>query len=122
MSMKFEYALDGDPVPTARPRFGKGGRAYQDARSREAQAEHRQAGRLALPEGWPKGARYAVKLAFVLETRRKKDWDNLSKTIGDGLNGVAWDDDSQIRDATVKIIDGAPGEGMTYVTVEVLDE
>ena len=121
MSMRFEYALDGDPVPTARPRFGKGGRAYQDARSREAQAEHRQAGRLALPDGWPKDARYSVKLAFQLPGGRAKDLDNLAKTVLDGLNGVAWDDDSQVDSMSLQKA-AYCDDGATIVSVEVLDE
>lgn len=32
------------------------------------------------------------------------DWDNYGKTVSDALNGVAWEDDRQVRRATVEII------------------
>jgi len=33
---------------------------------------------------------------------KRPDWDNLAKSVCDGLNGVAWQDDGQIADITVK--------------------
>jgi Holliday junction resolvase RusA-like endonuclease len=46
--------------------------------------------------GWPRGARYSVDIVWTPQDRRRRDIDNAAKTVLDALNGVAWDDDSQV--------------------------
>ena len=41
------------------------------------------------------------KLCGKLKPTKKPDWDNIGKIICDALNGLAYDDDAQITDATV---------------------
>ena len=36
----------------------------------------------------------------------KPDWDNVGKIICDALNGVAWNDDAQVTQATVRKVYG----------------
>lgn len=40
-------------------------------------------------------------LTFFLPNARRIDFDNLSKCVADGLNGVAWRDDQQNIDASI---------------------
>lgn len=112
---KMTFTLLGTPVAKGRPRFTATGRAYTDAKTKAAEqsilavylvngGKHREphAGPVSIeitatftpPESWPKWKR---ELAFEGDWPHitKPDFDNLMKTI-DGLNGVAWLDDSQI--------------------------
>lgn len=41
---------------------------------------------------------FIVIINFFLPTKRRKDLDNLSKAVLDGLNGVVWEDDKQVID------------------------
>jgi len=51
-----------------------------------------------------------VRYDFYLPNARRRDCSNLLKAINDGLNGVVWADDSQIRDLgyIVHPPDGSP--------------
>jgi Holliday junction resolvase RusA-like endonuclease len=42
-----------------------------------------------------------VELVYFRKTKRRCDWDNLAKLTCDALNGIAWEDDSQIVVARV---------------------
>lgn len=105
--------LPGTPQPKGRPRFYKG-RAVTDAKTRAAeqsvlaawlvQAGNRQphdgpvqvevAFWFRPADSWPKW-RSSLALAGRWQHTAKPDLDNLIKIL-DGLNGVAWLDDSQI--------------------------
>lgn len=47
-------------------------------------------------DAWPLDASYRVTIAVYWPDERRRDIDNVSKAILDGLNGVAWNDDSQV--------------------------
>ena len=49
-------------------------------------------------------------IADGLVSPNKPDWDNIGKIVCDSLNGVAWVDDSIIRQATVAKRYAFPGE------------
>lgn len=55
---------------------------------------------LAIPKSATKKKRAAM-LANIIRPTKKPDYDNISKIIGDALNGVAYKDDSQIVSATI---------------------
>ena len=50
---------------------------------------------------------------------QKPDADNLAKAIADGLNRIAWADDSQVYELAVRKVWGLTD--MTYVTVEAME-
>jgi Holliday junction resolvase RusA-like endonuclease len=51
-----------------------------------------------------------VSLLFVLPDNRRKDLDNLSKAVLDGMNGIVYADDKQItRLVLEKQVGGEPG-------------
>ena len=107
--------LAGKPTPKGRPRFTKTGRTYTDAKTMAAEnalliAWVQQVGRRAPhtgpitldvhfvftpPASWPKWRRELALIGDWPHTI-KPDLDNLTKIV-DGLNGVAWVDDSQIN-------------------------
>lgn len=117
-----------------RPRFDtRGHRTYTPTKTREAEARIataykgasiRRYGRVVkAPRGVPvalevrclTGAptRYPDWLPDWLRPRmpftKRPDWDNLGKTVTDGLNGVAYHDDSQVVAAHVYKLDMVPG-------------
>lgn len=44
-----------------------------------------------------------VWLQYWRRTKRRCDWDNLSKLTCDALNGIVWEDDSQVVEAHVTV-------------------
>ena len=50
---------------------------------------------MAIPQSLSKKKRYMMCTGEILHTKRP-DVDNMAKAVIDGLNGVAWGDDSQI--------------------------
>lgn len=94
------FTIDGEPRSKARPRFGKGGRVYTPA---ETMAAERAVG-FAFLASCPKGFKpddtttYGLMCLFFNGTRQRRDVDNMVKLISDGLNGIAWVDDSQVTE------------------------
>ena len=117
-SIKFE--IPGIPVAKGRPRFGRG-RAYtprktRNAENRIADAALKAMGRnppmigplwiqivfgFPVPKSFSKARRVSA-LAGGLNPTSKPDIDNLVKAIMDGLNGIAYFDDSQIVDIAAR--------------------
>ena len=55
-----------------------------------------------IPKGTSKKNREKMLIGEILPVTRTGDIDNLVKAVADALNGVAYDDDSQIVEATVR--------------------
>lgn len=70
---------------------------------------------------WDRGRRFAMAIEAAFPTRGRTDLDNIAKQVGDALNGIVWDDDSQIDELHVKRLwtHDAPG---IRVTVFVLPD
>lgn len=68
---------------------------------------------------WPKCSRYRLHIEAFFADRRRRDLDNVAKAVCDALNGVAYADDSQIDQLTVKRwVDTM--HPRTVITIEVL--
>ena len=103
--MRIEFWAAGQPVPYNREsaRFG---------RTHPRNAEWRKAIRTAMfasgvGPGWPVAGAVAMTIAFH-GARSGCDGDNLSKEVLDALNGVAYEDDSQVRRCFWEIADWRP--------------
>jgi len=111
--MKFEFLVPGPPRGKGRPRFTKTGMAYTDDKTAAYenlvrlafQAESQGAPPLTGPVSLsiiaympiPSSLSDKRKRAMVGKPHTKKsDADNIAKAVNDGLNGVAYADDSQI--------------------------
>lgn len=114
------FELPGTPVSKGRPRFTTTGRAYTDAKTREAEKSilaaylstfpgrrpHDGAVEILVeatflpPESWAKWKR-DLALSGDYPHLTKPDFDNLAKII-DGLNGRAFVDDSQVVEGHVR--------------------
>jgi Holliday junction resolvase RusA-like endonuclease len=121
MSNALTFTIPGPPVPNARARRGRGGNHYTPDKTRAYRnrvAWECTRKRLAT---WPLHARYAVELTFHMPNSRRADADNLAKGVLDALNGIAWEDDSQVQRLVVeKRIDRA--NPRAEVTIEILEQ
>lgn len=99
--MAIKITIPGKPVPKERPRLGTRGRKafiytppatkeYEKAVGWEAKAQGCQ------PMDGP------VKVSLEVFVRGRMDVDNVAKSILDGLNGVAYEDDDQVVELLVK--------------------
>ena len=123
-----EFFIPGDPVAKARPKFAvRNGfaRAYTPKKSSEYENIVSLYGRKAIQE--PLNGPIALDILFCMpipaSTPKKRlqsivasphikrpDTDNLIKQICDGLNGIAWCDDSQVWSISArKIYSLTPG-------------
>jgi len=104
------FTVDGEPVPKARPRLGRGGHAYTP--SRTAAWEERVGWAYREAQGPEFHGPVQVALHFRRKSRRRADLDNLIKSVLDGLNGVAWQDDSQVKCIQAYLVQTDDGAGV----------
>jgi len=138
MTTKLVLHVPGLPVAKGRPRMMRNGHAYTPAKTRHWEAELKWLAKKAsatmlegplalhvdavfqIPESWPKWRTVAAEQGEVVHTT-KPDLDNLIKIVGDGLNGIAYRDDSQICDVSAsKRYGPEPGVWITLELVEKL--
>lgn len=114
-----KLTIPGEPVAKARPRITRYG-AYTPAKTKSYETlvkelyfmEHGQTlieGELSIDiKAYfriPKSAskkRKRLMASGDMRPVKRPDWDNVGKIVTDALNGVAYDDDSQIVSATVE--------------------
>lgn len=105
-----------EPVPKGRPRFTKFGKAYTPKKTHDYEKKIADYFRqnpnrfkfekgipivvnlvfgMPIPQSAPK-SRNAAMLEELIKHTKKPDLDNLQKAVLDALNGIAWEDDSQI--------------------------
>ena len=113
---KFNITIPITPVPKARPRFTRYGHTYTPKKTADyekaiaeywRQATHnfqydrKQALIVNLVFGMPipkstSKSKTELMANGTIRPTKKPDVDNLAKAVMDGLNGVAWADDSQV--------------------------
>ena len=117
------FTVPGKPQPKQRARRGRNGRWYTPQATRDYEREVSIAAWatikvFGLP--WALDARYRVTVGCFMPDKRKRDADNVAKSVLDGCNRVLWDDDSQVYEITVrKELDRE--NPRTVVTVEILE-
>ena len=134
--MDYEIRIEGTPIVTPRPRVTKRGHAYTPARAKKAQERIGQAwkdrygdtqlqGAVALqvelrfepPKSWSKKKQAAAIAGEIAATSHAiGDIDNLAKTVMDGLNEVAFSDDSQVTAISISKV--YAGKAETVITVK----
>lgn len=96
--------VEGRPVPKARPRLRPNGRTYTPAKT--VAAEQRIAWEWRITRGPKYEGQVEMGITFWLPDHRRVDIDNLAKTVLDGLNNVAYKDDSQIYQLSARKVCG----------------
>lgn len=118
----YSFRVEGRPVPKARPRVARG-HAYTPQRTKDYEELVRIAYKIAHGTKID-GAVYmkirvvykAPKKSLLYHDRTKKpDLDNIAKSIMDGLNGIAYEDDSQVSFLQIEKVYG----GEDYTIIEV---
>ena len=117
MSERLSFHIPGPPVTWKRSNGS--GRRFTEAKDRAYRKHVQACGRAAvLGTKFPMDARYSVNMAVKQATRGDADLSNYAKSVEDALNGVVWNDDSQIDRLLVERL--WEGETGTRVTVEVI--
>lgn len=96
--MGVHFVVPGPVVPWQRA-ASVGARRFTPPKQRAYQANVRMHALAARPRGpWlpSKASRYRVDVEAYLPDERRRDLDNVAKTILDALNGVLYLDDSQV--------------------------
>lgn len=125
------FEIPGKPVPKQRPRNGNG-HTYTPTKTKDFEAlvalKYREAngrkiaGPVAvsvtvwyeIPESWTKKRK---REEWLKPHTQKPDLDNVVKSILDGLNKVAWDDDAQVtRISASKYWNNEPTKTVVIVT------
>ena len=103
--MNVSFVVDGQPVPKARARAGRGGVHYTPEKTRSYE---RRVGvnrfreeYLKYGDDWPMDKRYRVTVCAYFSDRRNRDLDNVLKSVLDGLNKHAYHDDRQVDDMRI---------------------
>lgn len=97
MEKTYQFTAPGPPIPKGRPRLGRGGTTYTPRRTQEAEQNLAVAFRQGVVGyGPPRSSRFKLSCTFHVK-RDDADIDNLIKTVMDGLQGIAWLNDKQIK-------------------------
>jgi crossover junction endodeoxyribonuclease RusA len=108
--------VPGRPVPKARPRMGANGHVYTPAETKAAEGAVGWAARGALRSTKPTTEPLSITVEFHVADRRRRDVDNLLKTVLDGLNTIAFKDDSQVVHVDALIVVD-PANPRTEITI-----
>ena len=101
------FTVHGCPVPKARA-GRNGGRSFTTAATRKYERAIAWAATDAIScrGAWPRNAAYRLEVAMYFPDARRRDADNVLKSICDAGNKLLWRDDTQvIETATLKRID-----------------
>lgn len=97
------FTVSGPPVPKARARLGRGRHWFTPDRTRNYERAVRWSALAAIARTrWQRQARYVVEVSAYFPDARRRDADNVGKSVLDACNGVLWDDDSQVAALTVR--------------------
>lgn len=128
--------IEGDPVGKGRPRFTKQGRTYTPKKTKEYETRVRRAwieaggpyldgnirihvdAYFKMPAGWSRKKQDAM---IGEPCAKKPDSDNILKSILDGLQGVAFEDDKQVTYCSVGKYWSRSGCAEIYVESERSD-
>lgn len=117
-SLRFDVL--GPPVPKGRPRFARG-RVVTPKRTREYERLVHEVATLYCGN-WRRDGMYRVTLDFIAHRPLRGDVDNYAKALLDGLQGAAFDNDSQVSEIVARKhatgLSDAYGPQMARVLVE----
>jgi crossover junction endodeoxyribonuclease RusA len=117
----FAITVFGSPQPKQRARKGKGNRHYTPAETVRYERSVRSIAQLVIAPSWRKDGIYSLHVEAHFADRRARDIDNVIKAVSDALNGVAFDDDSQVTEVSGRKHLGST-EPRTVITVTWLGE
>lgn len=111
------FIVPGKPIPKARPRVMRGGWTFTPQKTKDFEKFVSFHAMAAMVRNWKKDVSYRVALSFF-GAHPRSDFDNLAKAISDALNGVVWNDDCQVIEATIRKLKCLKGQERTEVMIE----
>jgi Holliday junction resolvase RusA-like endonuclease len=103
MNASVSFTVPGKPQGKQRPRLGKGGRVYTPSATKRYEHMVAWAALGARPREWSKQGRFVVEVTMYFADLRRRDVDkervtlrNVLKAVLDGMQGVLYEDDSQV--------------------------
>lgn len=114
------FTVHGEPTSKQRPRFTKGGRTYTPKQTTDAEALIRSR-YLEASGGLVFTTHVGLELQFYMGTKRRKDTDNLIKTVLDALNKVAFEDDYLVHVLSAVKFYSTPGKARTVIRLYAVD-
>lgn len=119
MRIVCNFTVRGEPVPKGRPRFNfRTGRVYTPDRTAEAEKRIGEYLKVAVPHLVPATGRIRFKAVFYMKGVGRGDWDNYGKLVSDALNGKAWLDDKQVKEAEVLLISNSGNPRIDIIVYE----
>lgn len=104
-SRLIRFTIHGQPEPKGRPRLGKGGRTYTPKKTRQYERLVKKASLIAIDKPFNKPV--FVHIHFYRNTKgvkgRRPDVDNLAKSVLDGMEKIAYANDSIVHKLFVEI-------------------
>ncbi|MEI6449150.1 MAG: RusA family crossover junction endodeoxyribonuclease [Actinomycetes bacterium] len=94
--MKVQFTVSGKPQGKQRPRLGKGGRVYTPKATKRFERMIAWAALGVRPRGWALTGRFVVEVVCYFPDERRRDVDNVLKSVLDGMQSVLYEDDSQV--------------------------
>jgi len=107
--MTIDFFISGQPIPKGRPRVINGV-AHTPERTKTWETRIGWEARIA--GVMPLEGDLAVTLHFQRQGTGRADLDNLVKSVADGLNGIAYADDTQIVRLTASVEYGSKAPGV----------
>jgi len=104
MNKKYKIVIPGRPKPKARPRFTKSGKKYLAYTAEATRQFEKYVGYIALDtfRGKPLTGEIAMEIKLFFKDRKIPDIDNCLKSILDGLQGNAFENDRQVKKISVE--------------------
>ena len=90
------FVVDGKPQGKQRPRLGKGGRVYTPTATKRYERAVSWAALGRRPREWSKKGRFTVEVTMYFPDLHRRDIANVLKAVLDGMQGVLYEDDSQV--------------------------
>lgn len=102
--MKYKIIIPGRPIPKARPRFSEKAGKYYVYTAKDTRVFERQVAFLAwnVFKGKPLVGDIAISISLYFKNRHTPDIDNCVKSLLDGLQGAAYENDRQVKRISVE--------------------
>jgi len=112
------FTVPGRPRGKERPRMGRNGKFYTPKTTREYEESVAWFAKSAYKED---PTTLPVRLDLTIRSSSKADTSNILKAIEDGMNGIIYVDDRQIKEIHISRIEG-DGEGVDVAVFLLKDD
>lgn len=104
---RIDFVVNGPPIAWHRPEQTKTGHTFKNKLDKEFQKAIANSASAAIARAyygsrntWKLDSEFHVHATFYVKDLVRRDIDNLEKNILDGMNGIVWNDDSQVVKVT----------------------